>query len=169
MTAKKVKAAPQQESPPPAAWTPVAELHRAAPKALIGLLLWRDRFRNPSLSVTLTERDVLGLKACADYQNIEPVVEFWKRPSGLIVAMVQGGTKLTDKDGNITSIGDAITPIEDNQADKDNADYARRLQAIRDNAPALAARMISEDAQGIATRSTITEAAEALRLLASAG
>ena len=168
MTAKKVKAAPPPSPLTLAGLTPVEELHHASSKALIGLLLWRDRFRNPSLSVTLTERDVTGLKACADYQKIEPVVEVWKRPGGLIVAMVQGGTKLVDKEGNITSLGDAITPIENNQADKDSADYARRLQAIRDNAPALAARLISEDSQGIATRSTITEAAEALRLLASA-
>lgn len=96
-------------------------------------------------------------------------MEIWKRPSGLIVAMVNSGTKMVDKAGNITSLGDAITPIEDNQADKDKADQARGIQAIRDAAPGLAARLISEDSQGIATRSTITEAAEALRLLASAG
>ena len=165
MTTK--KAAAPKAPPPPA--TPLDELHQAAPKALLGLLLWRDRFRNPSLSVTLTERDVIILKACRDYQAVQPQVEIWKRPGGLIVAVVQAGTKLADKAGNITSLGDAITPIEDNQGDKDKADTARRIQAIRDAAPALAARLISEDSQGIATRSTITEAAEALRLLASAG
>lgn len=160
------KTAPPKAEPAPA--TPLAELHKAAPKALIGLLLWRDRFRNPSLSVTLTERDVISLKACTDFQGIEPAVEIWKRPNGLIVAMVQAGSKIVDKEGNITSLGDAITPIEDNQADKDKADQARRIQAVRDGANALAARLISEDSQGIATRSTITEAADALRLLASA-
>ena len=153
----------------PAPTTPLAELHQAAPKALLGLLLWRDRFRNPSLSVTLTERDVVSLKACCDYQGVQPQVEIWKRQNGLIVAMVNAGTKLLDKAGNITSIGDAITPIEDNQADKDKSDTARRIQAIRDGAPALATRLLSEDSQGIATRSTITEAAEALRTLASVG
>lgn len=165
MSTKKA-AAPKAQKPQPATATPLDELHSASARALIGLLLWRDRFRNPSMSVSLTERDVTGLKACTEYQGVEPVVEIWKRPSGLIVAMVQAGTKLVDKAGNITSLGDAITPIENNQADKDKADSARQLQAIRDGANGLAARLLAEDAAGIATRSTIEEAAQALRVLA---
>ena len=165
--ATKKAAAPKAPLPPA---TPLDELHQAAPKALLGLLLWRDRFRNPSLSVTLTERDLQGLKECTDYLKVVPAVEIWRRPNGVIVGLVQKGTQIHDKTtGEMTSLGDAITPVENNQADKDKADNARRIQAIRDAAPALAARLISEDSQGIATRSTITEAAEALRLLASAG
>lgn len=146
--------------------TPIDRLIKAGPKSLIALLLWKDRFRNPSLAITITERDVQGLEQCCEYQKIEPVVEVWRRPSGVIVGLVQKGTMIKDKTtGEITSLGDAITPIENNQADKDKADQARNLNEIRATASALAARLLSEDAAGIATRSTIEEAAQALRVL----
>ena len=141
-------------------------LMKSGPRALIALLLWKDRMRNPSLSVTITERDLERLEKCVRFQKVEPATEIWRKPNGVIVALVQKGTTLKDKDGNITSIGDAITPMEDNQADKDRADAMRQLNEIRENAGKLAARLLAEDAAGIATRSTIEEAAHALRVLA---
>lgn len=146
---------------------PLDKLVTAGPRSLIALLLWKERHRNPSMAVTISERDVQGLEECCTYQKLEPVVEIWRRPSGVIVGLVQKGTTLKDKaTGEITSLGDAITPIENNQGDKDKADAERTLSAIRAGAPALAARLLSEDAAGIATRSTIEEAAQALRVLA---
>ncbi len=152
----------KKDATPPA---PLDALITAGPRALIALLLWKDRFRNPSMSISITEADVTGLKQCTEYLEVEPSVEIWRRPSGVIVGLVQKGTMIKDKAGTITSLGDAITPIENNQADKDKADQARRLNEIRATAPALAARLLSEDAAGIATRSTIEEAAQALRVL----
>lgn len=144
------------------------KLTTTGPRGLIALLLWKDRMRNPAMAVTITERDLEGLEKCVTFQKVEPAVEIWRKPNGVIVAMVVKGTTLKDKEGNITSIGDAITPLEDNQADKDRADAVRQLNDIRANANSLAARLLSEDAAGIATRSTIEECAQALRVLAQA-
>lgn len=146
--------------------TPLDKLVKAGPRSLIALLLWKDRHRNPSMAVTIIERDVLALEQCCEYQQIEPSVEIWRRPSGVIVGLVQKGTLLKDKTtGEITSLGDAITPVENNQADKDKADAEKILSAIRASANGVAARLLAEDAAGIATRSTIEEAAHALRVL----
>lgn len=145
---------------------PLDALVKAGPRALLGLLLWKDRHRNPSMTVTISERDVTGLKACTDYQEVEPAVEIWRKPTGVIVGLVQKGTMRKDEAGAITSLGDAITPIENNQADKDKADHERSLNEIRASAPDIAKRLLAEDAAGIATRSTIEEAAQALRVLA---
>ena len=44
-------------------------LMKSGPRALLALLLWKDRMRNPSLSVTITERDLEGLEKCVRFQK----------------------------------------------------------------------------------------------------
>lgn len=131
-------------------------------------MLWKNRHRNPGLSVTVTQKDIDGLKQCLDYQKLEAEVNILRRPDSVVIALVERDTQLTDKDGTVTSLGNAISPIENNEADFEKAAKEKRLQGIREMAPQLAARLLSEDLAGICSRDTVTQCAEALQVLSKA-
>lgn len=164
---------------------PLDRLAKAGARDIIALMLWQGRFNNPSMAMQITPRDIEGLEKCLKHQKLEAEVVIM-RPSGrpaqealqggpgqrsvaarpadpprkfVVVALVEKGSKTDMGPGN------AITPMEDNQADYDRAAAAKQLQETKAGAHDLAARLLSEDAAGIATRSTIEAAAHALRVL----
>lgn len=144
------------------------QLEKAGPRAIIALLLWKNRHANPNLAVTITQADMDALKQCLEYQEAAPDVAIWRKPGAVLVGLVEKGTELKDKDGQQTSMGNAITPVENNQGDLDRANSAKALTALKEQAPLLARRLRSEDQAGICSSDTVSLCADALIRLANA-
>ena len=90
----------------------------------IALMLWKERHRNPSFTVEITERDIAAFEKCIDYLEVEPKLRIFRpgavpardpvpaagdRPAVPARPAIQGRPvaviQMTDKDGN------AIVPI----------------------------------------------------------
>jgi len=164
---------------------PLDRLAKAGARDIIALMLWQNRFNNPSMSVQLAASDLEGLEKCVQFQKLQAEVVIM-RPKGrpaqdpipaspgrmavpgrpadpprpfVVVALVEKGSS------SETSPGNAITPMEDNEQDYARANAAKQLAEVKAGAAGLAGRLLAEDAAGIATRSTIEEVAHALRVL----
>lgn len=145
------------------------------------MLFWKDRLRNPNFTVEVTPEDLKGFRECMAYLEVEPKIMIY-RPQGLPAVEPQPARgnrravpgrsaqpprnfvviQMVDADGN------AITPIENNQADFDRAQEALGLRAARDAAARLAAQLLADLQANVTSSATITEAAQALKLLAKA-
>jgi len=60
---------------------PLDRLAKAGARDIIALMLWQNRFNNPSLSVQLTQRDLEGLEKCVQFQKLQAEVVIM-RPKG---------------------------------------------------------------------------------------
>ena len=151
-------------------------------KQVIGLMLWKNRHRNPDCYAQIDEKDVRAYRECMEYLKVEPDVMI-KRPQGLpaqaaipaaanrravlardatpakpyvIVALVERATE------------NAIRPVENNQEDYDIAQDAAHVRKARDQGPMLAERLLQQARSGEYSLSDIQDAANALMLLARA-
>lgn len=160
---------------------PLDALAQGDPKNVIALMLWKARHRNPDLFVQIDENDIVGFEACVQYLKAKPVVQI-RRPEGLpeqaaIPAThnrraVPARAATPAKPYVIVTItderGDAIKPVENNQADWDTAQDATQVRKARDQAPDLAARILNQARAGEFSLSDIQDAANALMILARA-
>lgn len=168
---------------------PLDALASADPKRVIALLLWRDRFRNPELSVQIREEEIAEFDECCTFLNVEPTVAI-VRPQGrpaqeavpaspgkrgiaarpaepprpyVFVGVVDG--KLYRKDGSLN----VIKPIENSEENAAKRDEAAAVRRYREKAPMLASLLTSMAQSGTFSNAEITEAADALRFFARAG
>ena len=114
------------------------------PNDIIKAILWHYRHIEPSLSIKVTEQDEKALADCLEYLKVEGKVTAVDRPGCYIVA-------LTDKDGN------AIVPIENNQADFNIGEKARNRKRLAEEAVNLANRVRNSAAGGEFSSSTVME------------
>lgn len=160
---------------------PLDVIANGDPKHVIALMLWKNRMREPSMYVQITEEDIKGLGDCCTYLEVVPQVMI-ERPAGQEAqpAIAPSGRNrgvparpamppkpfvivtLVDKDGNL------ITPVENNERDYDLAQDAAKVRKARDQAPDLAARILQQARTGEFSLSDIQDTAEALTLLAEA-
>lgn len=150
------------------------------PKRVIALMLWKARHRNPDMFVQIDEMDIKAFDESCTYQKLKPAVLI-KHPPGLpaqaatpamgnrravparaatppkpfvIVTLVEAGTE------------NVIRPVENNQKDFDVAQDSAQLRKARDQAPDMAERLMLQGRTGEYSLSDITDAANALLVLA---
>lgn len=146
---------------------------------VIALLLWQDRMRNPDMFRQLTEHDIKGLDDCTRYLKVKPVVRV-HRPEGVPAqpAIPASGNRravparpaIPPRSYVMVCLvderGDAIKPIENNEQDFDAATAAQQVQRARTSAPELAQRIVAQARTGEVSLSDMTDAANALLILA---
>lgn len=115
-------------------------------------VLWHYRHINPDMSVKVMEKDEQALAECSAYLKAEAKVTIVQRPGCFIVA-------LTDASGN------AIVPVENNQADYDLGEKARNRKRIAEEGEMLANRCKNMAAQGEFSSSAVTELADTVLAL----
>lgn len=149
------------------------------PFKALALVLWKDRQRNPDMSVTITRTDIKGFTDCVDYLKASPEVRVF-RPQGRSAqaAIPERHGKparaaipaepprdfvviqLVDKDGN------AIKPVENNEEDFQRNILAEKQRKAREQADNLCTLLRAEIASGDINKSTIDGVCEALTVLA---
>lgn len=159
--------------------SPLDALVAAGPARAIALMLWQDRHRQPDMYRQITERDIEGLDACTAYLKAKPEVRIY-RPEGLPATPgipAQGRNRAVParaatppKPYVIVTLvdhrGDAIKPIENNEPDYDAQKEAALVQKARAQANELATRIVNQAQTGNTSLSDITDAANALLVLA---
>jgi len=152
------------------------------PATAVMLMLWQNRHANPEMTITITEKDIKGFTDCVEYLDVKPVIRI-TRPQGLPAqeAIPPMGNRravpgrvaqppkpfaviqMTDLDGN------AIVPVENNEADQDAGRAMRAKARIRETAPELAKQLLASIGPGATINDElIREAAGALKALATA-
>jgi hypothetical protein len=157
------------------------ELANGDPQRVMALMLWKNRLRNPDMYVQVTEADVRGFDDCVRYLKVEPQVKVY-RPEGLAAQAAvpaQGNRRgVAAREASppkpyvmivlVDKKGDAIRPVENNEDDFDRAKDAAAVRKARQDAPGLAQRITHQARSGEYSLSDITDAANALLLLARA-
>lgn len=151
------------------------------PTNAIQLLLWKDRHRNPDMSVEISARDVEQFRKCVDYLEAEPLVNIFQ-PGGAPAQKAQPAigkrgpiparaarppreacvVQLVDANGN------AITPVEDNDQDQAAGRAGKQVRTMRERAPMLANELINMLSRGDSSSALIEEACTTMRALAAA-
>ena len=166
-----------------AAKHPLDQLAEGDPGRVIAMMLWKARLREPDMYVQITEQDIKGFDDCVKYLKVTPEVKI-HRPAGLpaqdaipasanrratpgraatppkpfvIVTLVEKGTE------------NVIRPVENNESDYDASLEAGALRKAKDQAGALAARIVEQGRTGDVSLSDMQDAANALLVLARAG
>ena len=152
------------------------------PLKIVALMLWKARRREPDLYVQIDEQDIKGFDDCMSYLKVKWHVSI-ERPPGLpgqdaipaghgrraVPARAGTGPKpyvavvLVDE-----RTGDAIRPVENNNDDYDLSQQAVRVRKARDQAQQLANRLMEQGRTGEFSLSDLTDAADALLILAQA-
>lgn len=147
----------------------------------IMMLFWKDRYRNPEMSVQVTEADLAEFRKCIEYLEIVPQVRIY-RPQGRAAhpgtpktargeAMPARAAEpprpfvviqLVDKEGN------GFKPIESTEEGAAERDKANELRRHRDRAASLADQIVSDASSGTTSMATIQDAARTLKALARA-
>lgn len=149
---------------------------------VLALVLWKDRHRNPDMTVLIREEDIKGFSDCTTYLKLKPAVRI-VRPKGapampavaatrtrsavparpaepprpwVVVGVVEAGTE------NI------IKPIENSEAGALLRDQADAVRRARERAPMLAQQLLADATAGVFSTAMIHEAAQALTALARA-
>lgn len=155
-------------------------LVQADPKDIIGLMLWKDRHRNPEMTVQLTEKDYEEFWKCMAYLEVKPEVRIY-RPDGLpaqeaipaqgnrravparaaepprpfvVVQVCEKGT------------GDWIKPIESDEEGAKMRDAADEVRRSRDTVRDLAATVIAQARGGNFSSDQVIAVAQAASVLA---
>jgi len=174
--------------PPPAAVAVPDKLdefahmaNEADPMRALMLLFWRYRHQDPAFTVEITAADLTAFEQCINYLEIKPEIRIF-RPQG---APAHPGAPATEtrsaipprpagkpKDYVVIQMvdqeGNAIVPVENNEADLDKGKQAQAARRIKETAGALASQMIADLQAHTVSSSTIMEAAQALQVLARA-
>ena len=130
--------------------------------ASIALVFWKQRNEWPEFSVTITEHDVRGFKESMKYQEQTPklIIEAHQvskaKPAVLVVRIADDRT------------GDQIRVSENNEADLDKAEEAKRLRRIKEQIPNMVSNALGEMSQGITSDHTIRSLCDAATALARA-
>lgn len=146
----------------------------------IKLMFWKARMSNPGFTFEVTAADLTAFRACVGYLEVTPVINIF-RPDGAppVEAIPATGNRraiparparppknyvviqMVDQDGN------AIVPVESDEADHAKSKQAQRLRAIRESAPSIATQLVADVQANALSNETILRAAEALRLLST--
>lgn len=157
------------------------QLAQADSKEIIALMLWKDRHRNPDMTLQITEKDITGFLACAEYLKVVPKVRI-ERPQGMPAQEAipaQGNRRAVPARAAepprpfvvvqvVDANGDGIKPIENDEDGAQLRDRADALRRHRDIAPTLASQLIADARSGNFSSSMVIEAAESLLALAKA-
>lgn len=149
---------------------------------VMAMMFWKGRFDNAQAYLEVTTGDLTAFHACMEYLGVTPTIKIF-RPAGAPATAaipaegnrraVPGRAARPPKDYVVIQMvdqdGNAIVPIENNEADHQRGATARRLKQIRDNAPQLAAQLTADVQANAISNQTILDAAEALRVLAASG
>lgn len=145
--------------------TPRNRLDGTGTTLLPSLLLWKNRHRNPSMTEHITQADHDAFWACMDYQDITPEVRVVPhRKGGLLVLLADAASEvmMDTQKGYCTNPGNAIKPIENNEADHAKAMHAVEVGKMRDSARELARTIRGMMQSGTFSNDVLTEAATVL-------
>ena len=164
------------------------------PRALLLQMLWQRRLEHPEMSIVITPKDREGLEQCAAFLKVGLEVRSFVRGQNVLVQAVDAKSKIVvrrrvavrnkeghdviaDKDFDLApgedpqpgdvlvSIGDAIRPIENNEADFDTAAKLERIRMARASAPSLVLQVKSAAAVGTFSKEMVEEVCNSLMLL----
>lgn len=157
------------------------------PKDVIALLFWRERFRNPDMSLHITKEDVEKFRASCAFLNVEPQVSIYRpegRPAQEAVPAIQASPGKAAQRGiparpaepprpyvfvGVTDAqGNTLKPIENDEEDAQRRDDANNVRRWKDKAPMLASLLTGMMQSGTFSNAEIAEAVEALRVLSRA-
>ena len=166
----------------------IDELDQVAKAAALGnrdiaimLMFWKNRHQESPFTMDVSLKDLQGFEECIKYLDVVPQIKVFRpqgkpahpgspatetrsaippSPAGKPTASVV--VQMVDQEGN------AFVPIENNEDDLARGQEAKRIQRIRESAPQLAGQLMADLQSNTTSNATITEAAEALKLLARA-
>ena len=166
----------------------IDELDQFAKAAALGnrdiaimLMFWKNRHQESPFTMDVSLKDLQGFEECIKYLDVVPQIKVFRpqgkpahpgspatetrsaippSPAGKPKAYVV--VQMVDQEGN------AFVPIENNEDDLARGQEAKRIQRIRESAPQLAGQLMADLQSNTTSNATITEAAEALKLLARA-
>lgn len=165
---------------------PLDALAKGDPLRVLAIALWKNRFRNPDLSIQIREEDVAEFDDCCTFHGVEPMTAIVRpqgRPAQEAVPASPGkrgiaarpaepprpyvfvgvvDAKLYRKDGSLN----VIKPIENSEENAAKRDEAETLRRYREKAPMLASLLTGMAQSGTFSNAEIAEAAEALRFFA---
>jgi len=119
-------------------------------EAIISLLIWKMRHSLPALVVQITQADREAFKQSLEYNEQVVKVNVEDRHGTTLV-------HLTDE-----KTGDQIIVTENNEADLDKGEAAKRLRMVKQSAPDLANQLRRDIASGSWADSMIEEVCAAL-------
>lgn len=145
----------------------------------VAMLLWKNRFINPEMSVQVTPEDISKLDACVGYLGIKPKVVVL-RPQGRpeqAERPAQGERKAipyrpADPPKNYVVIqlvdenGDSFKAIENDEESAKLRDQATEIGKLKDRAGIVAQNILTEMQQNTTVDSTQREAARMLTEMA---
>lgn len=144
---------------------PRNEMRGTATTLLPSLLLWKNRHRNPGMTEHITQADHDAFWACMDYQKISPEVRVVPHRKGGVLVVLADAASDVDMDvenGYCRNPGNAIKPIENNEADHAKAMHAVEVGKMRDSARELARTIRGMMQSGTFSNDVLTEAAAVL-------
>lgn len=148
---------------------PKSALELLAPKDIIALMLWQNRFAKPDLATVITEKDMEGLKACLKYLKVEPEVNIVRKKGAVIVTLIQKGSINADeKSPGFNPSGNGIVPVENNEEDFERAMKVQTVERARSKASTLGQELLNGIGTGTYSEGIMREAAEVLQTLSQA-
>ena len=148
--------------------TPMQAFAQASSHDHIALLLWKGRIENPDLSVQITEADLKAFHDCMTYLKVEPEVKVFEHRGRTVIALLEKDSVIKDKKtGEVVSQGNAIRPVENNEADFAKSQQAENYRMVKQGATQLAVAIRNQAAQGEFSADMIQQAAETIMILAS--
>ena len=151
------------------------------PSRALMLLFWKHRHEEQPFTVDVTAADLKAFEDCIKYLEVQPQIRVF-RPQGQPAHPGAPATETRSaipprpagkpKDYVVIQMvdqnGDAFVPIENNEADLQKGQEAQRIRQVKESAAQLAQQLMSDLQTNTTSSATITEAAEALKLLARA-
>jgi len=122
----------------------------------IGLILWKMRHHLPALVIQITQADREALKQSLGYNEQTVKLNVEDRHGTTLI-------HLTDE-----KTGDQIICTENNEADLDRAEAAKKLRMLKQSAPELAAQLKHDLNNGNISESLLDEVCSALVTLGRA-
>lgn len=147
--------------------TPLHAFANAGSDQHLALVLWMNRIHNPDLTVKVTEADLAAYMACMSYLKVTPQLKIVQRPTYVGITLVEKGTEIKEPNGTVTSEGNAIKPVENNEADFARSQAAEEIRRIKERAPELANRLIIDAQAGTFSSDMVIEAARTILALAA--
>lgn len=160
---------------------PLDALATGDPLQVMALMLWKNRLRNPDMAVQIDENDLQGYQDCVNYLKVKPTVKIY-RPEGVpaqAAIPAQGNRRAVPARAEIPARpyvmvvlvdqkGDAIRPVENNEADYQAAQDQGRIQRYREQAQGLAGQLMNQARTGEYSLAVMQECADALIALSRA-
>ena len=155
------------------------QFEAASPFEAIAMLLWKNRHKNPDMTILVTAQDITGFRDCVNYLKVQPEVRIHRpagRPASAGMAAKAGRPAIAPREAEppkpfvvvqlVDAEGNAIKPVENNEADFQRNAVEERRRKVRQNAEATVARAHQELATGDITKGTMDELCDGLLLLA---